>query len=348
MAGLRERGEQIRQFILLNVEEHPQEIATLTAQQFGITRQAVNKHIRRLVDQNALVATGSTRNRHYEINPLASQDRMYFLEDELEEDIVWQEDVKPLLSELPDNVKAIWYYGFTEMFNNAIDHSAGKNILVRFKKTARSTEIAIHDDGEGIFRKIQRILNLNDESHAVLELAKGKLTTDPENHSGEGIFFASRMFDNFEILSGAVYFSHDRESLEDWISERDKTNSQRSGTSVFMELENSTSRTTKEVYDRFTTDEDYGFTKTVVPVRLAQYGGEKLISRSQAKRLLARIDKFKSVIFDFTDVEAIGQAFADEVFRVFRRQHPEIEIMSVHANQNVQQMIRRAETHDNA
>ena len=89
-------------------------------------------------------------------------------------------------------------------------------------------------------------------------------------------------------------------------------------------------------------DDDYGFNKTVVPVRLAQYGDEKLVSRSQAKRLLARIDKFKTVIFDFDDIETIGQAFADEIFRVFKLQHPEMDLIYLKANKEVQQMITRA------
>ncbi len=76
-------------------------------------------------------------------------------------------------------------------------------------------------------------------------------------------------------------------------------------------------------------------------VRLAQYDDEKLISRSQAKRLLDRIDKFKVVIFDFAEVETIGQAFADEIFRVFRRQHPDIEIVYLNASDSVRQMIDR-------
>ena len=94
-----------------------------------------------------------------------------------------------------------------------------------------------------------------------------------------------------------------------------------------------------------TSGDDYGFTKTVVPVRLTQYGDDKLVSRSQAKRLLARVDKFKTVIFDFTEVESIGQAFADEVFRVFANQHPEMELFSIHANSAVSQMINRVLAH---
>ncbi len=109
-----------------------------------------------------------------------------------------------------------------------------------------------------------------------------------------------------------------------------------------MELQNHTSRTLKKVFDEFTTDDDYGFTKTVVPVELMRYGDDNLVSRSQAKRLLTRFDRFKVVVLDFSGVETVGQAFADEVFRVFTNQHPEIEIVTIQASSEVKRMISRA------
>ena len=173
-------------------------------------------------------------------------------------------------------------------------------------------------------------------------MAKGKLTTDPKRHTGEGIFFTSRMFDEFGILSGHVFLSRKFEEVEDWIVESQKDTP---GTVVVMKLKNTTRRTAQEVFANFTSGEDYGFTKTVVPVRLAQYGDETLISRSQAKRLLARFEKFRVVVLDFQNVDTIGPAFADEVFRVFPLQHPEIEIVDIHATSTVQKMISRAKAH---
>jgi hypothetical protein len=76
-------------------------------------------------------------------------------------------------------------------------------------------------------------------------------------------------------------------------------------------------------------------------VNLAQYGNDKLISRSQAKRVVARLDLFKTIIFDFTGVPSIGQAFADEIFRVFANEHPTISLLPVHANSEVHRMIAR-------
>lgn len=67
------------------------------------------------------------------------------------------------------------------------------------------------------------------------------------------------------------------------------------------------------------------------------------IARSQAKRLLQRVDRFRCVVLDFAEVSSIGQAFADEIFRVFANEHPEVELIPMHAPAEVQQMIRRAE-----
>jgi hypothetical protein len=201
----------------------------------------------------------------------------------------------------------------------------------------------VYDNGVGIFKKIQAALNLLDERHAVLELAKGKFTTDPKNHSGEGIFFSSRMFDRFSIFSGEVFFSHEFDKSEDWILD---SGTQNGGTLVRMVLHNHTARTAKKVFDKFTSDDDYGFTKTIVPVKLMTYGDDSLVSRSQAKRLLARFDRFKVVMLDFSGVASVGQAFADEVFRVFRNKHPEVELIPQHACADVKRMISRAEVHD--
>ena len=339
MAGVRKRGEEIRQFILDSVEKHPLDLAKAVAEAFGISRQAVNRHIHYLVDQNLIEVGGSPRSPRY---CLKSEDLWlhdYPLDGKLEEDRVWRTDIEPRLGELPGNIIDIMHYGFTEMLNNAIDHSSGTSVSISLERTATAFVIAIIDDGEGIFKKIKNSLNLFDERESVLELAKGKLTTDPSRHSGEGIFFTSRIFDSFWILSGRVAFSHKFGDDEDWILERKEN---LLGTSVAMKLKRHAKQTLKSIFDQFASDDDFAFSKTVVPVSLAQYGNEALVSRSQAKRVLTRIEKFKTVIFDFKGVENIGQAFADEIFRVFAQQHPDIKLSPINANPDVQAMISRA------
>ncbi len=341
MSRIRPRGEDIRRYILDNVEKYPGNIGSVAAEKFGITRQAINLHLQRLVAENALAETGKTRNRTYKLCPLVEWRHLYKITPELAEDRVWTDDVKLVIGQLPENVLNIWHYGFTEMFNNAIDHSNGADIFVQIRKTAADTEMLLSDDGVGIFKKIQTEMNLLDERHAILELHKGKLTTDPKNHSGEGIFFTSRMFDSFDILSGGVYFCHQFGSPEDWILERAKFEN---GTAVWMKLHNHTARTTKKIFDQYSSGEDYGFNKTVVPVKLAQYGNDQLVSRSQAKRLLARVELFKTVVLDFSEVPNIGQAFGDEIFRVFSQRHPEIQFLPINASSEVKRMIARAKS----
>ncbi|MDE3023463.1 MAG: DUF4325 domain-containing protein [Pseudomonadota bacterium] len=342
MSKLRARGEKIRLFILENVEAHPRDIGKIASEHFNISRQAINVHLKYLTAKHSLIQTGKTRNCSYKPSPLLQWDNIYPVTPDLAEDIIWRNDILPRLNPMPDNVLKIWDYGFTEMFNNAIDHSDCTEIHVYIKKTPANTEICISDNGVGIFKKIKDTFNLLDEKWAIFELAKGKLTTDPFHHTGEGIFFSSRMFDEYSIISRGISFAHNFGDREDWIIEGNK---HRNGTSVWMLLNNHTARTTKKIFDQYTVgDDDYGFNKTVVPVKLAQYGNDELISRSQAKRLLARVELFQIVLLDFEGVTSIGQSFADEIFRVFVNEHPNISLFPINANDRVKQMISRAES----
>lgn len=169
----------------------------------------------------------------------------YTITPTLEEDLVWRNDVLPLLRPMAPNVEEIWQYCFTEIFNNAIDHSGGSAILVEVARAEGRSEIMVSDNGVGIFEKIKKSLGLLDVRHALLELAKGKLTTDPERHSGQGIFFTSRMLDHFQILSQTVYFNAEHKK-DDWILELKYPYV--SGTAVFMNLADDTHRTCSEVF----------------------------------------------------------------------------------------------------
>lgn len=341
MGRVNPRGEGIRRFILKHVEANPQTISNLTMAEFTISRQAAHQHLTRLVKKGFLTSKGITHRQSYQLATVKSWSKKYRLS-ATDEETAWTQDVRPILGGLPPNVMDIWWYGFSEMFNNAIDHSGGKTIVITIQKTAVSTRMTLLDDGVGIFKKIQTALRLSDAAHAVLELTKGKYTTDPSKHSGEGIFFTSRFFDTFSIMSGKIYLlrkSKDPNPVE-WVIEKKF----RPGTCVRLKIANDATQTQAEIYNQYAVDADnLAFDKTVIPVKLAEMAGDKLISRSQAKRLLARVGLFRTVILDFTDVDTVGQAFADEIFRVFVNEHPRTEILSSGTNQAVRQMIRRAQ-----
>lgn len=328
----------VRQRALQLVHQGERGVSGRLVRDFGLSRQAASGHLQALVREGKLVASGQTRARVYRLATLRETSRSYAREG-LREDVVWKEVFAPVVSDLSENVRDIWHYGVTEMVNNAIDHSGSPDVHVGVRRNAIYIDGWVADDGEGIFLKIQRALELFDPRESILELAKGKLTTDPANHTGEGIFFSSRAFDAFDIRSGRLHFMHDGQTF-DFLVERPED---APGTLVLMRLANDSGRVLKDVFVEYAAPDEFRFDRTVVPVKLAQYEGEKLVSRSQAKRLSNRFERFRHVVLDFGGVSEIGQAFADELFRVFANAHPDVQLAPVNMTDAVSNMVRRAE-----
>ena len=253
----------------------------------------------------------------------------------LSEDSVWERDIKKHFTNVAQNIWRMWTYGFLEMFNNAIEHSKGKKIKVVISENKIYTAISITDDGIGIFKNIKTNFNLSDEKDALLELVKGKRTTDIKRHSGQGIFFTSKMFDNFYIKSNGITFNSKPEKkcdLDIIINNY--------STCVYMCLAKNSCKTPKDIFDEFSTEIPGDFDKTIVPIHFAN--STDLVSRSQARRILSGLELFKEVTLDFKDIAYIGQAFADEIFRVFPSMNPDTAISSINANDEVLYMINRA------
>ena len=332
----------VREFILRNVEKFPNSIARETAEEFGLSRTAVNRYLRRLIEEGLLTATGKTNARRYELRNLVEiAFRLEGITVSSSEDTVWRFRILPHIRDVPQNVVNICQYGFTEMLNNVIDHSVSDDALISFRQNFCRISIDIMDSGVGIFEKIQKDFNLPDPRSALLELSKGKLTSDKARHTGEGIFFTSRMFDIFEIRSGNLFYTRSRADDDEWLIETGDIVDPGQGTAVRMEISTDAGWTTREIFAQYEGDH-MRFRKTHVPIKLGNYPGEQLVSRSQAKRILTRFEEFSEVLLDFHGVEEIGQAFADEIFRVFRNQHPDIKIIAVRAEPDVQKMIDRA------
>jgi anti-sigma regulatory factor (Ser/Thr protein kinase) len=329
----------VREGLLEAVRQGASRIVSDASERFGLSRQSIHKHLTWLVENDYLLAEGATRNRTYRLGEHRVFQNSYPL-DRIDEHSVHQRDFSFIFQGLPDNVSEICDYGFTEMLNNAIDHSEGSTVLVAAERTAAAVELLVHDDGEGIFQRIARLLGLHDPRESLLELSKGKLTTDPDNHTGEGIFFTSRAFDAFTIASGDLDFTHRDDRELDFLLQADEPFN---GTQVRMEIATNSHHDLGAIFDEYSSGpEEYRFERTVVPVRLALYEGERLLSRSQAKRILNRVEKFRHVILDFDGVDTIGQACADEVFRVFATRHPEIKVVAENETEQIRRMIKRA------
>lgn len=327
---------RLRERILELASRNTAGLATRLAEEYHTSRQTAARHVQSLVTEGLLEAAGTTRGREYQLRTLDQESRSYTRKG-LSEDTVWRESFAPHLADAAENVRAIWQFGITEMVNNAIDHTESATITVGLRRNALFMDGWVVDEGEGIFLKIQRALGLYDPRESILELAKGKLTTEPERHTGEGIFFASKMFDRFDIRSGQLHFLHGGEPLDIMVERSEDA----PGTAVFMRLAHQSERVMKEVFDEFAMPEEYSFAKTIVPVKLALYEGEKLISRSQAKRLSMRFERFRNVVLDFSGVAEIGQGFADELFRVFAEAHPAVTLVPIHITAEIEAMLTR-------
>ena len=112
-----------------------------------------------------------------------------------------------------------------------------------------------------------------------------------------------------------------------------------------MALASVTERTTKQVFGVCTRmmEVEFALAPTNVPPSLADYGDEALVSRSQARHVLKRFDRFREVLIDFSGVASIGQGFADEIFRVFHNANPGVTIVPVGTNAQVMRMIQHVQ-----
>jgi anti-sigma regulatory factor (Ser/Thr protein kinase) len=334
---MNENYPKISDFILEKAQTNTSDLVALVAEKYKISRQRAHNYVTRQVKNGALIKVGKTRATHY--FPVNGDEIEFSIKIKrgLAEDQVWSKYVKPLLLKCSPNIQNISAYGFTEIFNNAIDHSRGTDIYSEIKLKNDNLTVTIMDNGVGIFKKIQEALQLESIRESILHLSKGKFTTDPSKHTGEGIFFTSRMFDRFSIFSSDLYYSFQN---QEWFLSPEKNESFGKGTSVTMTISLQSKKTPKEIFDQYA-DQEIGFWKTKVAVALSTDPNDPHVSRSQAKRLLIGLEKFKSVILDFKNVESVGQAFVDEIFRVFQNEHTDIDIKYVNANEEVESMIKR-------
>lgn len=323
------------------IEKNQSATGKQLSEYLGISRQAVNKHLKELIQNDRVVKEGITRGAVYRI-PSAykkvpfkkSIEKTYALSG-LEEDKVFHE-LAPLLNlknELSDRAFKIVSYAFTEMLNNAIDHSESKKCIIEWLIDSYQVRFRIRDFGIGLFYSIFTKFNLDDENAAVGELLKGKTTTMEEKHSGEGIFFTSKASDIIFFRSHKIKLSFDNQKRDVFVEEKRSIK----GTEVSFNISKRSKRRLDEIFSHFAPEEfDYRFDRTKALVKLFH---QDYVSRSEAKRLLYGLDKFKEIILDFKGVKSIGQGFADEIFRVFKKAHPDKVIKIENLNPSLKPII---------
>jgi len=298
----------------------------------GAVRAAI---VRRTLPEDPLtVATGAAPSWQHELTLLG-----------LSEDIVWLRVAEDLDLDRESPAGKIMGYAFTEMLNNAIDHSASETATITWWVGTDQWSFEVRDYGVGAFPKLREGLHLASEFEAVQELSKGKRTTDSQRHTGEGIFFTSKAVDIFRMTSFGVRWTVDnlREDIAlGLVPESD-------GTSVVCQVDPQTDRSLASVFHEFS--RDFAFVRTRPAVKLFEIG-TTFVSRSEARRLLDGLEAdFDTVEVDFVGVTDVGQGFVDELLRVWPAAHPRKTVIPINMNSAVQFMIERGlsriQAHDN-
>jgi anti-sigma regulatory factor (Ser/Thr protein kinase) len=243
---------------------------------------------------------------------------------------------------MPKNVRQLMQHAFTELLNNAIDHSEGQFVTVSMRQTPAHLQLLVSDDGRGLFDKIREGFEIEDPAMAMLELSKGKLTSAPARHTGRGLYFTSRLADIFDLHANTVAFQHREWDPRSWKQARAVR--QQQGSAIYLAIALDTTRTLDEVMRSASIDaQGYSIERTTLPLRLIVNEDTGLESRAQARRVAARLTEFKQAELDFTGIEHIGQGFADELFRVFGRNQTAVQLVVKNAGPRVNAMIELAQ-----
>jgi len=301
--------------------------ATELAEATGVSRQAASRHLRDLIATGIVVKEGVTKGASFRLAKKTEKRQELSVQKKLslqglEEDVVFRDfavmlNLQRILSKPAFETVN---YAFTEILNNAIDHSQSNQCLVRIKVGIHDLHFQVRDYGIGVFNSIFTKFDLRDENSAVGELLKGKVTTMSERHSGEGIFFTSKAADKFVLQSNRISLAFDTKRSDVQLGAIRLLK----GTDASFTLSLRSQRKLDALFQEYAPEEfNYSFERTRASVRLFE---KDCVSRSAAKRLVSRLQAFKVVVLDFKGVASLGQAFADEVFRVFMRAHPEVKL----------------------
>ena len=220
------------------------------------------------------------------------------------------------------------------MVNNAIDHSGGRTLMVRWIVGPTTITFEVDDDGKGAFATLRESRGLENNFQAIGELSKGKQTSAPDRHSGLGIFLTSRMAQEFTMVANEYSWKQSTKHHDYAIGALPRV---KLGTLVRCTLDRLAPVSLQEVMRSVSDPQTNRLNQTLIRVKLFEDG--LFISRTEAKLIGARLEGFEQVELDFDGVDSIGQGFADELFRIWARQNEGINIVVTNANHAVAAMI---------
>ena len=338
----------IKDLIIKTLQKNGEVRASEIIKISGFSRAYINRFFRELREEGVITIIGkankakyisASKNVVFEEKRLINKVCRILKNKNLDEAKVFADIRKNsgIFQDLSDNIFNIFEYAFTEMLNNAIEHSDSDKIEVHVEKKKNNVLFEVRDKGVGIFNNIAEKKHLKNIMEAIQDLLKGKQTTEPASHSGEGVFFTSRVGDILTVESSQKKLIFDN-FVED-IFLRD-INKKSKGTRIVFSISLDSDKKIDKIFRKYT-DDSFVFNKTEVIIELYDRDAS-YVSRSQARRLLSGLEKFKTIILDFKGIDTVGQGFADEIFRIWRNKYPRKNIITKNVVENVEFMIKRA------
>ena len=171
----------IKELILRKIKENKSITASEIVIATKFSRAYINKILQSLRQEGKIILLGKANKARWIVAEKAIFEkekskilffRKSFQNKNLSEDLVLKEIKQNtgIFINLSDNISRILEYAFSEILNNAIEHSFSKKIDVLIKRTSDDINFVITDFGIGIFNNLLKNRNLKSELEAIQDL----------------------------------------------------------------------------------------------------------------------------------------------------------------------------------
>ena len=327
---------KIKNFILDNISQHQKDIIQASIERFGVSRQAIHKHMNSLINDKKVIAHGATKGRYYELIPSVNYNKHIDIDSNLSVEEIMKLYVKPHIEVLPRNILEIFEFSISALINNIFEHADASKLYYKIFINHNEAHFILNDNGIGIFNNIKSKLKLPNIHFSALELTKGYVSINPKHHSGEELKAVINLFDVVQIDSSGKSLTYVNKTT-DW---EFKPSLQKKGSRFHLKISASTKRTCAEIFGKIFGNEK---SRIRIPVNLLDISEHKvIISRSQAKNLLRNVENYKKVEFDFKKIDLIGPAFADALIVGAKKCNQLADIKWVNTNNTVDLLMSRS------
>ena len=137
------KPDPIKQFILENLTRHQKDIIKAAIRKFGLSRQAILKHMNTLISDDQVVAHGKTRDRFYELKPQVNYSNSIDTTEGFDPKSILNTQIFPHLKSLSQNVRELCEFSLSALFYNIHDHAAATQVNYKIYISHRPIRINI-------------------------------------------------------------------------------------------------------------------------------------------------------------------------------------------------------------